>query len=193
MASSWLPSVLALEIPLPWRPKQIDAELRALIRRMSVDNPLWGAQRIHGELLKHVGPHHMGGRSLADFITIIAEFNFQYRQGARTSSSRWPRSRCRGNCSRKYCGISTICDQNQPPLCYASVKHRAQSMKETTINIIDGLRGQQAQLKRLLAQKVWISDAPRPELSEIEAQVIEVKRLLAELEKNIQDQLQRGQ
>ena len=39
-------------------------------------------------------------------------------------------------------------------------------MKETTINIIDGLRGQQAQLKRLLAQKVWISDAPRPELSE---------------------------
>jgi hypothetical protein len=69
---------------------------------------------------------------------------------------------------------------------------RAQSMKETTISIIDALRGQQAQLKRLLAQKVWISDAPRPELSEIEAQVIEVKRLLAELEKNIQDQLQRG-
>jgi hypothetical protein len=53
-------------------------------------------------------------------------------------------------------------------------------MKETTINIIDALRGQQAQLKRLLAQKAWISDAPRPELSEIEAQVIEVKRLLAE-------------
>jgi hypothetical protein len=31
---------------------QIDAELRALIRRMGVDNPLWGAPRIHGELLK---------------------------------------------------------------------------------------------------------------------------------------------
>src|SRR5438132_1254283 len=31
---------------------QIDAGLRALIRRMSVDNPLWGAPRIHGELLK---------------------------------------------------------------------------------------------------------------------------------------------
>jgi hypothetical protein len=66
-------------------------------------------------------------------------------------------------------------------------------MKETTISIIDALRGQQAQLKRLLAQKVWISDAPRPELSEIEPQVIEIKRLIAELEKNIQDQLQRGQ
>jgi len=31
---------------------QIDADLRALIRRMSADNPLWGAPRIHGELLK---------------------------------------------------------------------------------------------------------------------------------------------
>ncbi len=33
------------------RPR-IDAELRALIRKMSIDNPLWGAPRIHGELLK---------------------------------------------------------------------------------------------------------------------------------------------
>src|SRR6266566_2408546 len=33
------------------RPK-IAADLRALIRRMSVDNPLWGAPRIHGELFK---------------------------------------------------------------------------------------------------------------------------------------------
>jgi len=31
---------------------QIDTELRLLIRRMSVENPLWGAPRIHGELLK---------------------------------------------------------------------------------------------------------------------------------------------
>ena len=31
---------------------QIEAELRALIRRMSMDNALWGAPRIHGELLK---------------------------------------------------------------------------------------------------------------------------------------------
>jgi len=33
------------------RPK-IDADVRALIRRMSAENPLWGAPRIHGELLK---------------------------------------------------------------------------------------------------------------------------------------------
>jgi len=35
----------------PGRP-QIETELRALIRRMSVENPLGGTPRIHGELLK---------------------------------------------------------------------------------------------------------------------------------------------
>src|ERR1700693_1375179 len=29
---------------------QIDTELRALVRRTSVENPLWGAPRVHGEL-----------------------------------------------------------------------------------------------------------------------------------------------
>jgi hypothetical protein len=51
---------------------------------------------------------------------------------------------------------------------------------------------QLAQLRRLLAQKVLISEAPRPQLSEMEAQVTELKRLLNELEKVIQDQLKRG-
>ena len=31
---------------------QIETDLRALIRRTNVENPLWGAPRIHGELLK---------------------------------------------------------------------------------------------------------------------------------------------
>jgi hypothetical protein len=31
---------------------QIDVELRTLIRQMSMENLLWGAPRIHGELLK---------------------------------------------------------------------------------------------------------------------------------------------
>ena len=35
----------------PGRPR-IEHELRYLIRRMSKENPLWGAPRIHGELLK---------------------------------------------------------------------------------------------------------------------------------------------
>jgi hypothetical protein len=30
----------------------VETELRALIRRMSIENPLWGAPRIHGEVLK---------------------------------------------------------------------------------------------------------------------------------------------
>src|SRR6195256_6300145 len=37
--------------PLGGRP-QIDMELRMLIRRMSMENSLWGAPRIHGELPK---------------------------------------------------------------------------------------------------------------------------------------------
>jgi transposase InsO family protein len=32
----------------PW----VETDLRVLIRRMSIENPLWGAPRIHGELLK---------------------------------------------------------------------------------------------------------------------------------------------
>lgn len=37
------------------RPKgrpQVDVEIRTLIRRMSFANPLWGAPRIHGEIMK---------------------------------------------------------------------------------------------------------------------------------------------
>ena len=32
---------------------QIEMDLRALIRRMSIENPLWGAPRIHGRFLVH--------------------------------------------------------------------------------------------------------------------------------------------
>jgi hypothetical protein len=66
-------------------------------------------------------------------------------------------------------------------------------MAETKINMVDALRGQQDQLRRLIAQKMWISDAPKATLSEMEAQIGELKRLLAELEKDIQDQIKRGQ
>src|SRR5438128_5564753 len=52
LASSRLPPVLALEISLSCRPTRIAADLRALIRQMSAENPLWGAPRIYGELLK---------------------------------------------------------------------------------------------------------------------------------------------
>ena len=66
-------------------------------------------------------------------------------------------------------------------------------MIETRINIVDALRGQQDQLRRLIAQKMLISAAPKATLAEIEAQIGELKRLLAQLEKDIHDQLKRDQ
>ena len=65
-------------------------------------------------------------------------------------------------------------------------------MAETTVSIIDALRGQQAQLRRLLAQKQLISQSTESDLSEIEAQVIELKRLLSELETVIVGHMTRG-
>jgi len=65
--------------------------------------------------------------------------------------------------------------------------------EETRINMVDALRGQQEQLKRLIAQKILISDAPKATLSEMEAQIGELMRLLAQLEKDIQDQIKPGQ
>ena len=62
-------------------------------------------------------------------------------------------------------------------------------MAEDRVNIIDALRGQQEQLKRLIAQKMWISDAPKAKLSEIKGQLSELKRLLAQLQSDVQDQL----
>ena len=53
MASARLSLLLALEVALNGRARPpIESDLRALIRRMSIENPLWGAPRIHGELLK---------------------------------------------------------------------------------------------------------------------------------------------
>jgi hypothetical protein len=78
----------------------------------------------------------------------------------------------------------------------AGIYHRdvqRTKMAETTINFVDALRGQQEQLKRLLKQKILISNAPKATLSEIEAQINELKRLLARLESDIQDQIRRGQ
>jgi hypothetical protein len=52
LGQSPLSRLLALEVvPRGGRP-QIGTELRRLVRRMSVENPLSGAPRIYGELLK---------------------------------------------------------------------------------------------------------------------------------------------
>jgi hypothetical protein len=52
LAQGRLSLLLALEVAPIGRRSQIETKLRALIRRMSMENPLWGAPRIHGELLK---------------------------------------------------------------------------------------------------------------------------------------------
>ena len=66
------------------------------------------------------------------------------------------------------------------------------NMPEGRVNIVDALRGQQEQLKRLIAQKMWISDVPEATLLEIKAQLGELKRLIAQLESDIRDQLKKG-
>jgi len=51
MASSGIPSLVALEKQAAW-PATVSADIRALIRSMSEANPLWGAPRLHGEILQ---------------------------------------------------------------------------------------------------------------------------------------------
>jgi hypothetical protein len=47
----------------------LPAEIRRLVREMSLANPLWGAPRIHGELLKlHPGSTHGTTVSMAEWI-----------------------------------------------------------------------------------------------------------------------------
>jgi len=62
-------------------------------------------------------------------------------------------------------------------------------MAETNVNVTDALRGQQEQLKRLIAQEIWVSEASKATLSEIAAQITELKRLLDQLEAEIRHQL----
>jgi len=52
LAPCWVPSLLALEVTTASARPKILADIRLLIREMSVANPVWGAPRIHGELLK---------------------------------------------------------------------------------------------------------------------------------------------
>jgi hypothetical protein len=52
LASGWLPCLLAVEIATAKWSAEYSLGNSPLIREMSVANPLWGAPRIHGELLK---------------------------------------------------------------------------------------------------------------------------------------------
>ena len=52
MASGWLPYLLAVEIATARRPADFSIGNSSTHSPVSVANPLWGAPRIHGELLK---------------------------------------------------------------------------------------------------------------------------------------------
>ena len=53
MAARWLATLLAMEVS-SW-PSADPVELRALIRRMALENPVWGEERIASELLVKLG------------------------------------------------------------------------------------------------------------------------------------------
>ena len=66
----------------------VSPEVRDLIRTMSSANPLWGAPRIHGELLK-LGID-IGQTSVGKYMVVIA--NHRPKRGApfwRTTSTNW--------------------------------------------------------------------------------------------------------
>jgi hypothetical protein len=50
-----------------------------------------------------------------------------------------------------------------------------------------------SQTSRLLAQRMWINEAPKATLTELENQIAQIKTVLLELEIEIQDQLKRVQ
>lgn len=79
-------------------------EMRQLIRQMSVANPLWGAPRIHGELLKlgidvgqtgvakymvrrRVPPLQDGGRSFVTMLMGLPRWTCSWRQRSRFGCS----------------------------------------------------------------------------------------------------------
>jgi hypothetical protein len=83
----------------------VPLEIRRLIREMSLANPLWGAPRIHGELLKlgieigqtsvakYVrggGPlrHKDGRRSFVTMLTVSRRWTFSWFRQSR-SDERW--------------------------------------------------------------------------------------------------------
>ena len=91
----------------PGRPA-LPAEIRKLIREMSIANPLWGAPRIHGELLK-LGID-VGQTSVAKYM-VRRRGDLRRRVGRpffaimRTASPRWTCSWCRP--SRSGCSMGS--------------------------------------------------------------------------------------
>jgi len=73
--------VLAMEVLSARWPTWVDNHIRDLIRRMRFENPLWGAPRIHGELLKLGIEVHSGHRVSTEAQSVSGRFEaFVYRE-----------------------------------------------------------------------------------------------------------------
>jgi hypothetical protein len=90
----------------PGRPA-VSTEIRQLIREMSIANPLWGAPRIHGELLKlGIGA---GQTSVAKYMRgggdLPRKVGRRFFAVMRTASPRWTCSLCRRRRSGCFMGF----------------------------------------------------------------------------------------
>jgi replicative DNA helicase len=56
----------------------------------------------------------------------------------------------------------------------------------TTVDLLEALKQQRARLERLLESKIWISDAPKATIEEMNAQVAQIKSLIQEIDDLIQ-------
>ena len=85
----------------------VPAEIRQLIREVSIANPLWGAPRMHGELLK-LGID-VGQTSVAKYMARSSDL--RRRDGRhffaimRTASPQWTCSLCRRRRSGCFMGF----------------------------------------------------------------------------------------
>src|SRR5450830_579083 len=112
---------------------QIETDLSALIRRMSTENPLWGAPRIHGELLKL-------GFAVAQSSVAHGQATWTSKSGMANLSA----EPCAGHC----CHGSVRCPDHwlRPALC---VRHRPSGPQRLGLDqriVLDSLsKGQRTQ------------------------------------------------
>ncbi|WP_156042101.1 hypothetical protein [Bradyrhizobium sp. URHD0069] len=55
------------------------------------------------------------------------------------------------------------------------------------LNLIEALKDQQFQLRRMLDNPMWVSEAPKASLEEMEAQIQAIKVILSDLQEAISD------
>ena len=104
----------------------IDADTRALIRRMWTENPLWGEDVIAAELAKlghHVSPATTRNSTCVAFINQIADYN----AGARNVGEVCVINEVLGGRARRHLGVRPAPDAEDPALCPDVVLRRSRT------------------------------------------------------------------